>query len=446
MVGRTNFQRSVPHFLRFKACGFGFECVWHGGIREVLRVIRHSFSKLIKSLITQPGNAFSLSLNNRTPLSKTSAEEQIPGRVAESRTRLVVGLARARSQLNLSQHLDLTQLWSLCPDLARRVETLVPNLNALLRSTLPDNDKSIECTQKMNLGDTVCHPHWLPLDLSPMLVRLLVWQTCQLLAVKSGAVAANATGLFGQFIRGATSSGRVADTTTDSSTNTAPLNIHQLKCVSASRIQADTIRRKAARLLAAKSSLASRADCFRYHNPPDSDTPGLQWTEDQRLTAGTFGKELGQDVQQQLRVWAETNGIHADRNEEQIKAQRDRRKRYRKTKRKAWLLRKLSRSTTVAVVDRTTGSVAAKFETGFPEQINTKQALNHTATVASASSSLSESDHEFLSTRLKETEFMLVDDDSRCADDHLAKRRKVDLSRSGKPEILSPGICGTMSR
>ncbi|THD22011.1 putative nucleolar protein NOP56 [Fasciola hepatica] len=307
----------------------------------------------------------------------------------------------------------------------------------------------------MNLGDTLS-PTLVAARLitnAGSLARLANMPTSRVLSLgaskalfrKSGAVAANATGLFGQFTRGATSSGTVADTTTDSSTNTAPLNIHQLKCVSASRIQADTIRRKAARLLAAKSSLASRADCFRYHNPPDSDTPGLQWTEDQRLTAGTFGKELGQDVRQQLRVWAETNGIHADRSEEQIKAQRDRRKRYRKTKRKAWLLRKLSRSTTVAIVDRTTGSVAAKFETGFPEQINAKQALNHTATVASASSSSSESDHEFLSTRLKETEFMLVDDDSRYADDHLAKRRKVDLSRSGKSEILSPGICGTMS-
>ncbi|KAA0183442.1 Nucleolar protein 5A [Fasciolopsis buskii] len=104
------------------SCGFGFDCVWHGGIREVLRVIRQHFSKLTKSLITQPGNAFSLAVNNRTPLSKTSVEEQIPGRVAEAKARLVVGLARARSQLNLSQHLADTAVM--------RALTLIDELDA----------------------------------------------------------------------------------------------------------------------------------------------------------------------------------------------------------------------------------------------------------------------------------------------------------------------------
>lgn len=96
--------------------------MWHGGIREVLRVIRQHFSKLTKSLITQPGNAFSLAVNNRTPLSKTSVEEQIPGRVAEAKARLVVGLARARSQLNLSQHLADTAVM--------RALTLIDELDA----------------------------------------------------------------------------------------------------------------------------------------------------------------------------------------------------------------------------------------------------------------------------------------------------------------------------
>lgn len=136
---------------------------------------------------------------------------------------------------------------------------------------------------------------------------------------KSGAVAANATGFFAQFVQTTPSSGTVVNDTTKKRSETSPLNLHQIKCLSASRIQADTVRRKAARLLATKSSLASRADCFRYHNPPDADTPGIHWVEDPRLTAGTFGEELGRDVRHQLRVWAETNGVHADRSEEQIK-------------------------------------------------------------------------------------------------------------------------------
>ncbi|VDP91116.1 unnamed protein product [Echinostoma caproni] len=113
------------------SCEFGFECVWHGGFREVLRVIRQNFTRLTKSLITQPGNAFSLSVGQHHPLSKTGAEELIPGRVAESRSRLVVGLARARSQLNVTQHLAdtavvraLTLIDELDADLTRSVARL----------------------------------------------------------------------------------------------------------------------------------------------------------------------------------------------------------------------------------------------------------------------------------------------------------------------------------
>ncbi|VEL14974.1 unnamed protein product [Protopolystoma xenopodis] len=130
----------------------------------------------------------------------------------------------------------------------------------------------------------------------------------------------------------------------------------RVKTISAGRLTADVIRRRAARLLAAKAALACRADCFRTHNPapvalssidstnkPDDSTSKLKRLST-AVDAGLYGKHLGQQVQHQLRIWTESNGVNFGRTQEQIKMQRLRRTKYRKAKRKAWRKRKLERA------------------------------------------------------------------------------------------------------
>ncbi|KAK4476014.1 hypothetical protein MN116_001246 [Schistosoma mekongi] len=138
-------------------------------------------------------------------------------------------------------------------------------------------------------------------------------------------------------------------TTDNFQQGTVNMSLAQLKVLSANRVRQNTVRCRAARILASKSTLACRADCFRQHNPilqyqdPVSQQSCISVVEDERLRAGEYGQYLGKTVQDHLRIWAEKNGIHVDQTEEQKKAQRERRKRYRKLKRKAWAARKLSK-------------------------------------------------------------------------------------------------------
>ncbi|KAF6769205.1 hypothetical protein AHF37_06394 [Paragonimus kellicotti] len=455
------------------SCGFEFECIWHGAIREVLRVIRQYFPRLTKSLITQPGDAFSLAINGARKPASTHLEELSPGHMAESRTRLIVGLARARLQLNLSQHLadtsviraltlideldanlhrsasrlrasysshfpevcrpsftncphlndvDLIRLIAKCPFrsllasaqysrdlevcltqpkmgasiriaardsigcdlldedgeslklfagkllkmiqmrerytdiLTRRIESLVPNLYALLKSTLPQSGTaSSDRFNELKLTD-ISSASLVAARLivnAGSLTRLANMPTSRILSLgaskalfrKSGAVAATSTGLLGSASR-LTVYSTTGENLERGSTTTLPLSTVELKTVSGNRLQPDVVRRRAARLLAAKSSLACKADCFRSHNPSDKQECLHKSAEDPRLTSGAFGIELGRTVQNNLRVWAEANGVHVERTEDQKKIQRERRKKYRKAKRKAWLIRKLSRAAT----------------------------------------------------------------------------------------------------
>ncbi|KER32374.1 hypothetical protein T265_01597 [Opisthorchis viverrini] len=461
------------------ALDFGFECVWHDAIREILRVIRLNFARLAKSLLTQPGDALSLALGSTRKATTSGLEEVSAGRVAESRARLVVALARARAQLNLPQHLadtavvraltlideldanlarsvtrlrasytahfpelcqpsfnncpyledfDLIRLIASCPSrpailesndlesclsdptlvtkikeaardsigcdlqepdaenlkifasrldrmiqmrqqyadlLARRVKSLVPNLFALLGSTLPQTASTgpNSSTSTTKLANSLSAPLVAArlIANAGSVTRLANMPTSRVLSLgaskalfrKSGAVAAVSTGLLSTAAMDKLTA--VSDETTPSNEQTSPgkpshaLTSSELKYVSANRLQPTTVRRRAARLLASKCSLACRADCFRCHNPAElhiandgsSACPSAEF-EDPRLTSGLYGTELGHDVRRQLRVWAETNGVHPERTEEQIKIQRERRKKYRKVKRKAWLVRKLS--------------------------------------------------------------------------------------------------------
>lgn len=88
----------------FRELGVGFECIWDSSIRELIRIVRANSSKLLRTLVIQPGAI--------TPLknSKTSAQETVPGKKAERRARLIVALSRARIQLDLVGHLADTGL------------------------------------------------------------------------------------------------------------------------------------------------------------------------------------------------------------------------------------------------------------------------------------------------------------------------------------------------
>ncbi|CAL8087542.1 unnamed protein product [Calicophoron daubneyi] len=453
-----------------KACEFGFECVWHGAVREILRVIRQNFHRLTKSLITQPGDASSLALGGFRVGAKTSAEEVAPARVAESRARLVVGLARARLQLDLTQHLadtavikalniidaldtnlaksasrlrscyaihfpeicwpsqnfpylsdvKLIHLIATCPSrtdilakndmteevftcdlfnqiqkaaqdsigsdlsdedqeyfrkfsdsllkliqmrkhyvdlLSQRVKNLVPNLDSLLNSTLRQTFDG--CPENLKIGDSLSAALVTArlLANAGSLSRLANMPSSRILSLgaskalfrKSGAVAATSTGLLSSVAQtnlvpsNADLSTEPNETLTPSASAVSPA---ELKSLSANRIDPNKVRRRAARLLASKSALACRADCFRDHNPARSEPPPTRVAEDDPLKRGAFGVKLGEEVQHQLRVWAEANGIHIERTPDQIQAQRAYRKKYRKGKRKAWLARKLSLATT----------------------------------------------------------------------------------------------------
>lgn len=94
-----------------------------------------------------------------------------------------------------------------------------------------------------------------------------------------------------------------------------------MRFLSANRVYPDTIRRRAARLLAAKTALACRADYFRYHNPicqEDANRP-IVVDDDERLKTGAYGNYLSKTIQNSLTIWAECNGVHPNRTSEAIK-------------------------------------------------------------------------------------------------------------------------------
>ncbi|XP_018654272.1 putative nucleolar protein NOP56 [Schistosoma mansoni] len=456
------------------ACDFGFECIWHGSVHEVLRVIRQSFARLTRSLITQPGAALSLPMIDEKLKLSTSADELKPGPIAESRARVVVSLARARLQLGIEHHLadtgivkvlmlideldnsltrsasrlracysihfpevcrphfkkqiclddmDLVQLIANSPlrssiisnfaagsftylgsdelasliataaqdsvgaelseedcenlqkyaqrllqmneakqryvnSLSRRITSLCPNLHALLHCTLHSSDEAEQGkVPKANDNLSSCLVTARLIANAGSFNRLASMPSTRLLSLgaskglfrKGGAVVATSTGL----LSNATKILRDPKLPTDTDNlqpATASISAAELKSLSANRVQRNTVHRRAARLLADKSVLACRADCFRQHNPIYqqqglASQPCVSVMEDERLKSGAYGQYLGKTVQEHLRIWAEKNGIHTDKTEEQKKAQRERRKKYRKLKRKAWFTRKLSRCT-----------------------------------------------------------------------------------------------------
>ncbi|KAH8865820.1 Nucleolar protein 58 [Schistosoma japonicum] len=455
------------------ACDFGFECIWFGSVHEVLRVIRQNFSRLTRSLITQPGAALSLSVADEKSRPSTSADEIKPGIIAESRARVVVSLARVRLQLGIKQHLadsgivkvltlideldaNLTRSASrlracysihfpevcqphfdkqLCLDdinllqliantphrstiisnfsagiftyfgdsklaslianaaqdsigselseedcenlqnyaqrllqmnqvkqrhicsLSRRIINLCPNLHALLHCTLDSHLKPEgQEVSKMEYGLSACLVAARLIANAGSFNRLASMPSTRILSLgaskglfrKGGAIVATSTGLLSNAAKMLGDS-KLSVTADNFQQGTINMSLAQLKVLSANRVQRDTVRCRAARILAAKSTLACRADCFRQHNPilqhydPVSQQSCVSVIEDKRLRTGEYGQYLGKTVQDHLRIWAEKNGIHVDQTEEQKKAQRERRKKYRKLKRKAWASRKLSK-------------------------------------------------------------------------------------------------------
>ncbi|VDN13398.1 unnamed protein product, partial [Dibothriocephalus latus] len=86
----------LRHFLHM-----GFECIWDASVKEIIRIIRANSSRLLRSLMVQPGAVS----QNKTAAARTSLQEIAPGKEAEHRARLIVALSRARLQLDLLQHL-----------------------------------------------------------------------------------------------------------------------------------------------------------------------------------------------------------------------------------------------------------------------------------------------------------------------------------------------------
>ncbi|VDO04475.1 unnamed protein product [Rodentolepis nana] len=448
--------------------GIGFECIWDSSIQEILRIVRANSSKLLRTLVVQPGGV------KPSKASKaTAVQETVPGKKAERRARLVVALTRARLQLNLEQHLadtgvvkslelldsmdsNLTKsVKHLCtsyavhfPELCRngvlvgvddfafasivancplrddlvkdkgrllewlggdqeltdkiislansstgqdlapddvkvlqhygqfllkllksrtvccelldaRVRSLVPNLTSLMDQTLPGQDKNEALERVRKVGDRVSPAiiaarlilHAGTLD---KLARMTSSRVDSLGASRSlfrrgGAAAAAATGLLQRTVSFPASSQQQLPSETVISSLAADIIE-----MSGGRLHPIVVRRKVARLLAAKSTLAVRADCYRRMDP--FATESLEVPE--RLESGAYGASLGEETKRQLRVWAEANGVHLGRTAEELQVcpkQREKRKKYRKTKRKRWLKRKLvgtsnpAQSTTNAV-------------------------------------------------------------------------------------------------
>ena len=87
-------------FLLRRQLDIGFECNWDSSVHEILRIIRTNSSRLLRSLIVQPGAP-----NAASKASTTAAQEAAPGRKLERRTQLIVALTRARLQLDIAHYL-----------------------------------------------------------------------------------------------------------------------------------------------------------------------------------------------------------------------------------------------------------------------------------------------------------------------------------------------------
>ncbi|KAL5107625.1 Nucleolar protein 56 [Taenia crassiceps] len=422
--------------------GIGFECIWDTSIRELLRVIRANSSRLLRSLIVQPG-----AYGSTAKMPATSAQETVPGRKAEKRAQLVVALSRARLQLDLVQHLadtgvvrSLALLDSMDASLARsmkhlrvsyglhfpelvrqkerliewlggdqrlaetvielaktstgqdlssddvlalqqyghfflkllksrtqcyemlehRIRELVPNLTALMGQALPEIGGSASLERVRKVGDRVSPAivaarllsHAVNLDRLAKMPssRINSLGASKSLFRRSGAVAATAAGLLGRTLTqvsteaGANVEEKSGKQKGESKSDPAISFLTQsIVDMSGGRLRAIVVRRRVARLLAAKSTLAARADCYRRMNPfIDAASVELKnLAASQNLDSGDYGTDLGLETKRQLRVWAEANGVHLERTVQELERQREARKKYRKAKRKAWLRRKM---------------------------------------------------------------------------------------------------------
>ncbi|KAM7543184.1 hypothetical protein Aperf_G00000002342 [Anoplocephala perfoliata] len=235
-----------------------------------------------------------------------------------------------------------------CQLLESRVRSLVPNLTGLMDQALPGQDNAGCLERTRTVGDRVSPAivaarlisHAVTLD---RLARMTSSRVDSLGASKSlfrrgGAAAAAASGLLQRTIS-CHSSQRQGGSSTEPGNDAAVSTLTKaLIEMSGGRLHPIVVRRKAARILAAKSTLAVRADCYRQMNPLASEKLEVP----KKLESGDYGKSLGQEVKRQLRVWAETNGVHLERTVEELEKQREKRKKYRKAKRKKWLQRKLA--------------------------------------------------------------------------------------------------------
>ncbi|VDD75495.1 unnamed protein product [Mesocestoides corti] len=407
----------------------GFGCIWDSSVRELLRVVRANSSRLLRSLVVQPGSA-----KDVTRKCASAAEETASGRHTEKRTRLVVSLSRARLQLDLIQHLadtgvvrsldlldsmdaslcksmkhlrsayglhfpeiccngglpgmddytlvsivahspqrdhlvqaqekliewtggnqqmadtvislaktstgqdlsrdDITTLQQYgqfllrllksrtkcCAMLERRVRSLVPNLTALLDAALPGEEANISPERVRKVGDRVSAvfvvarllSHAVNLDRLAKMPssRVNSLGASKSLFRQSGAVAAASAGLLGRAV------GVDGADSTNKALSSLTRNIVEM---SGGRLRPIVVRRRVARLLAAKSTLACRADCYRRMNPfNETPTEPKSFASTPKLDTGEYGTDLGEETKRQLRVWAEANGVHVERTVEEL--------------------------------------------------------------------------------------------------------------------------------
>ena len=145
---------------------------------------------------------------------------------------------------------------------------------------------------------------------------------------RSGAVAATAAGLLGRTVSRASQmvkkskvwvSAKVKKVTDEAEMAALTQSIVEM---SGGRLRAVVVRRRVARLLAAKSTLAARADCYRRMNPFVAGVSACKEAKDMtaavKLDSGEYGVALGQETKRQLRVWAEANGVHLERSVQEL--------------------------------------------------------------------------------------------------------------------------------
>lgn len=135
---------------------------------------------------------------------------------------------------------------------------------------------------------------------------------------QSGAKAATSAGLLGSVAEAASGLG-------DSSAASKTVSEGIVK-MSGGRLKPIVVRRRVARLLAAKSSLACRADCYRQTTPFVQEKQGESTDDDvavDYLDSGAYGASLGDEAKRQLTVWAEAKGVQFNRSAEQMQVRSD---------------------------------------------------------------------------------------------------------------------------